>query len=307
MRDGLRSPRPALRSLLVSIFTNEELCRFLRGRSATHDVVVDLPSTSVAHITYIEAAIDLLERRGLLDEHFFVDVGDAVPGRRNDVDRFLQQWKGAVAPCETHSGHAEREPAKRRRWSVGIVSVAAAAAAAAAVLWGVYLTLDGRSAPVPSNSAPSPALLSAEVVEGASTQVGETVKRSTDGAHEQAAREAKDAYMNAISAYDRGDLETYYSSFTEPMECFYDKADALIRHERQGGKQILAVEKLDVVRVVGEQAERVALCDHGSYDLRDGEGRRPHAKSIVMVRRDGSWKIAVETTRKARQCHLPHC
>jgi hypothetical protein len=91
------------------------------------------------------------------------------------------------------------------------------------------------------------------------------------------------------------------------MECFYDKDDALIRRERRGAKQILAVEKLVVVRVGGEQAERVALCEHGSYDLRDGEGPRPHAKSIVMVKRDGRWKIAVETTRKSKQCHRPHC
>jgi hypothetical protein len=55
-------------------------------------------------------------------------VGDAVPGRRNDVDQFLQQWKGTVAPRVTYADCAEREPVRRRRWSVGVVSGAAAAA-----------------------------------------------------------------------------------------------------------------------------------------------------------------------------------
>jgi hypothetical protein len=80
-----------LRDLLVSLFTPEELRRFLLHGPDGEAILRSLPeSTSFAELA--EASVEALERRGLVDERFFERMTQARPRRVKDIESAWRSW-----------------------------------------------------------------------------------------------------------------------------------------------------------------------------------------------------------------------
>lgn len=77
--DGSRSG--ALRDLLIRLFSAEELRIFLRYLPGAGDLVDGLPSDKASKAQVVEAAAELLIRRGLVNRELFVALLEERPGR----------------------------------------------------------------------------------------------------------------------------------------------------------------------------------------------------------------------------------
>lgn len=88
-----------LRELLVSLFTPEELRRFLLHGPDGEAILRSLPeNTSFADLA--EASVEALVRRGLVDERFFERMTEARPRRVKDIESALRAWQKAGRQVE---------------------------------------------------------------------------------------------------------------------------------------------------------------------------------------------------------------
>lgn len=88
-----------LRDLLVSLFTPEELRRFLLHGPDGEAILRSLPeNTSFAELA--EASVEALVRRGLVDEHLFERMAEARPRRVDDIESALRSWQKAERRVE---------------------------------------------------------------------------------------------------------------------------------------------------------------------------------------------------------------
>lgn len=86
----------ALRSLLMSLFSVDELRRLLTY-SFGSDLVADLPRTSSAD--YIDEALAALKRRGLVNEQFFALLRAERPRRKPEIDHLETFYRATSAPA----------------------------------------------------------------------------------------------------------------------------------------------------------------------------------------------------------------
>lgn len=288
----MKAPREPVRDLLVELFDNEHLRRFLKYRLSTQPLVSQLPSSAVPKVVFVEAALDLLERYGALDSQFFSDLAAEFPRRRDEIDAVECSWTVPRDPQPAPTSSERRA----RRLPVPLALFGAFAVTVAGIAWFVHT----RSAPAQDTMTSSQVAVTFRDPAPALAGLG-----SPSAA--QAGSAAMAAYRATIDAYSRGDLEGYYRGFSEPMTCFYNKKHVSIRDERRGTHQDIVIDELTVKSVRGADDSRVVLCDRGSYDNLEGRGSQRHNKTIVMVNEGGAWRIAVETTGRADACFKPEC
>jgi len=84
--------RSALMDLLVDLFNNEELRRWLTDLSGGSGVLRTVVEGSVAPAQLSREVVVGLERAGLVDEAFWSHLQDARPGRRLDISRVRDRW-----------------------------------------------------------------------------------------------------------------------------------------------------------------------------------------------------------------------
>jgi hypothetical protein len=120
--------------------------------------------------------------------------------------------------------------------------------------------------------------------------------------------EVVNAYLDMVSAYNKGQSEAYYASYDSPMRCFYAEGSAVGAPAKRGigGKLFVRSEDLRALRVDRDEVE---FCDSGSYQQPNASSRLSHRKTIVMVRRSGGWKVTVEVgeSTATTACYPSRC
>ncbi len=107
-------------------------------------------------------------------------------------------------------------------------------------------------------------------------------------------------YLGVIKAWNDNDAAAYSAGFSEPMECFYNRANgSLARTPRPGSR--LTVHPQDI-RVVAQAPDRVVMCEVGKYRNSADGLETDHNKGIVMGKTDDGWKVVVEVTERRHRC-----
>ena len=86
----------ALHGLLLSLFSADELRRFIRYGPDGDAITAELPGASASPAALAEAVVQALETRGL-DEHFFERVIAERPRRVADIDKVRDAWSNGAA------------------------------------------------------------------------------------------------------------------------------------------------------------------------------------------------------------------
>lgn len=92
----MAEPRPAsLTRLLLSLFSAEELRRFVRYLPDGHEVAPMLPGATASPAALADAVVDTLTRRGAIDAPFFQALRAERPRRSSDIAVVEAEWVGA--------------------------------------------------------------------------------------------------------------------------------------------------------------------------------------------------------------------
>lgn len=90
------NPEAALVNLLLSLFDNDELRRFLAHGDEGEEIMRRLPDSLASPNQMTFVAVDVLKRRNLADDRFFQRLEEAVPRRSVDIQRVKDLWNGAA-------------------------------------------------------------------------------------------------------------------------------------------------------------------------------------------------------------------
>lgn len=93
-------PQPggrALERMLLDMFSPAELRRLLRYLPGGDGVVAELPGENVAPVRFVEAVVEVLGKRGMLDATFFDMVRAERPRRVAEIDRVAKEVVGAAS------------------------------------------------------------------------------------------------------------------------------------------------------------------------------------------------------------------
>ncbi|MDC0673022.1 hypothetical protein [Nannocystis radixulma] len=261
-----------LSDLLAQTLTVDDMRRLSRGLPNGGDLAIDLPEGAMDRGQFAFQLVDLLKRRGLIDAALFERWVKRVPAQRAKIEAVARAWAIALPPpAETRVG----VPRTSRRVLFG------AGAAVILLIAGIGFSFTQREP--------------------------ERVCFAGRNGVPEIAHAACASYLDTVRAYNERDLARYHAGFAAPMECFYNHGSTEIgkwRPELPGSLDVTPA-SVSFLRVEGE--DRVVLCDLGVHDRNDGKGRQPHNKVVVMTKRGGDWKIAVETSRADTKCYQSPC
>jgi hypothetical protein len=88
----------AIKELLMSIFSLEELMRFLRFGPQGKEILASLPMMKASFDDVAYQAVEVLNRRGLIGEQFFRQLKIERPNRIPDIDRIEGLWSTSLRP-----------------------------------------------------------------------------------------------------------------------------------------------------------------------------------------------------------------
>lgn len=121
----------------------------------------------------------------------------------------------------------------------------------------------------------------------------------------EAAAAAEQAYRAAIDAWNRGDAEGYFSSFSDTLECYYDAADFPLSQIRAKRGPYLATQPgpypFEGVTVLTETPTMVELREiwHTDSTTTDPNPKR----KVLRLRRVGErWRIVAEANTTRHRC-----
>jgi len=134
-----------------------------------------------------------------------------------------------------------------------------------------------------------------------------TTELDSSSINERAAEAALAAMHQLARSYNDKDEEEYFGAFTDPLECFYNKANTPLERIRQSRQSHFEVnssgKKMNwrELRVVEANDTRVTLfVDHGF--AQPGQVERRFLKVVSLVKRGGRWLITVEADASAHAC-----
>ncbi len=105
----MNTPESQLNTLLRSLFTADELRRWVHDQSRDYSEISDLLPEQTGVVQVVNVAIDAMTRRGLIDAEFFQKLTMARPRRQDDIDRVATIWATTSrqpSPRETPSPKA---------------------------------------------------------------------------------------------------------------------------------------------------------------------------------------------------------
>ena len=88
-----QDPRLALHRLLLSLFSADELRRFIRYMPGGESVISDLPGPGASPASLADSAVELLGHHGLVTPEFFQHVLAERPRRAADIQAVAQLWQ----------------------------------------------------------------------------------------------------------------------------------------------------------------------------------------------------------------------
>lgn len=98
-RESEPVPHKSVAQLLLSLFSSDELRRFIRYLSNSDDLTAELPGASASPAVLVHEAVQVLERHGLLSDPQFWDQMLAVrPRRRLDIDAVRTYFQPSSSP-----------------------------------------------------------------------------------------------------------------------------------------------------------------------------------------------------------------
>ncbi|WP_434424586.1 hypothetical protein [Nannocystis pusilla] len=101
------SPRATLHDLLCRLFTVEELRRFARHLYHSPPIEQSLPVAGNL-ADFVDGFISLIDRRGLLDEHFFNSLARQSPARTKEIKEVAKLWGIDIDPTEENPKPPEK-------------------------------------------------------------------------------------------------------------------------------------------------------------------------------------------------------
>lgn len=92
-----QDPRLALHQLLLSLFSADELRRFIRYMPGGESVISQLPGPGASPASLADSAVEVLERHGLVTPEFFQHALAERPRRAADIHAVAQLWQAPRA------------------------------------------------------------------------------------------------------------------------------------------------------------------------------------------------------------------
>ncbi len=93
------TPEDALYQLLLSVFSADELRRWIRYDAERQRIAHDLPGATASASALVTAAIEALARHKLIDAKFFADLRRERERRSAEIARVEQLWQQHVSPA----------------------------------------------------------------------------------------------------------------------------------------------------------------------------------------------------------------
>ena len=92
------TPESQLHELLLSLFSVDELRRWIRYHAELAVITSRLPGPTASPALVVSDAVSAMRRRGLLDAAFFVQLRNGFPQRDGDIARVAELWQGRGYP-----------------------------------------------------------------------------------------------------------------------------------------------------------------------------------------------------------------
>lgn len=90
--------KAAIEKLLMSLFSFDELMRFLRFGPQGEEILASLPMVKASFVDVASQAVEILNRRGLIDERFFMQLKVERPNRITDIEQVEHTWSLSLTP-----------------------------------------------------------------------------------------------------------------------------------------------------------------------------------------------------------------
>ena len=118
--------------------------------------------------------------------------------------------------------------------------------------------------------------------------------------------EAQRVYRRFVDAYNNHDSYTYFGTYKDPLDCFYNKSYLPVDRVRKGrGKHFTnttgASLEIDRLELLYQSSTTVRFIDHGTW-WRSNKPPIHHHKRLAMRKIGGTWRITKEAGTNAHAC-----
>lgn len=234
------------------------------------------------------------------------------------VDELGEAVSDPDAAARQRQGRSDARPDARARSGAAAIAVGAAMVLAAATLLGAFFATAPRDGSPGSSTAGAGeaggAAESVGVEEGSGARAGTPCRAC--GADEVCRSErcvpawvegAETTYRAMVRAWNAGESKVFFSTYADPIRCYYDRApmsQAQLRARRSShfaapDASHWVIDSLDLVDV---GPGSVVLQDIGRIVMGDGRDK-PHERRVRLeVDPYDTWRIAIEVSRGSHTC-----